>query len=203
MNTPESTELANTASIFEDLQFVLKCCEQLVARLADPAPDDVVCHALWTSALIAYTRCFSIGRKRGGLTEQDLAALELRGEVLEWHKMLRQMRDHLTSPSANPRERFVIGAALDAEGRAAGVAIVATPLPEVDELAVRQTGRLALELSKLVDRRMGEQQQSVFAAARAMSAQLLSALPEVRLDSAKPLAEPLVEPRESSRPAPE
>jgi hypothetical protein len=182
LNTPESAELANSASIFEDLQFVLKCCEQLVARLADPVPDDVVCHALWSSALIAYTRCFSIGKKRGGLTEQDLANLELRGEVLEWHKMLRRLRDHLTSPGANPRERFVIGAALDAEGKAAGVAIVSTPLPEVDELAVRQTGRLALELSKLVDQRMGEQQHAVFEAVRGMSARLLGSLPEVEVE---------------------
>jgi hypothetical protein len=48
--------------------------------------------------------------------------------------------------------------------------------------AVRQTGRLALELSKVVDARMGEAQRAVFQSARGMSVQLLNALPEVRLD---------------------
>jgi hypothetical protein len=79
----------------------------------------------------------------------------------------------------------VIGAAQDAEGRANGIAIVSTPLPPVEELAVRQTGRLALELTTLVDRRMGERQRAVFESARGMSARLLNSLPEVRLDPAE------------------
>jgi len=70
------------------------------------------------------------------------------------------------------------------EGFAEGIAIVSTPLEPVEELAVRQTGRLALELSKLVDQRMGEAQRAAFESARGMSVQLLSALPEIRLDDA-------------------
>lgn len=186
LSTPESAELAELASIFEDLQFVLKCCEELVARLARPAEDDVVSHALWSAALIAYARCFPDDTRRGGLTEQDLTDTGLRGEVLEWHKMLRQLRDHLTSTSANPRERFTVGAAQDADGRANGIAIVSSPLPSVEELAVRQTGRLALELTKLVDERMGSQQRSVFESARGMSVRLLNSLPEVRLEGDDP-----------------
>ena len=185
LSTPESAELANLASIFEDLQFVLKCCEELVARLARPGggdSEDVVSHSLWAAALVAYVRCFSIGTRRGGLTEQDLKQTGLRGEVLEWHQMLRRMRDHLTASSANPRERFVIGAAQDVDGRANGIAIVSTPLPGVEELAVRQTGRLALELTTLVEARMGERQRAVFESARGMSVRLLNSLPEVRLD---------------------
>lgn len=182
LSTPESTELASLASIFEDLQFVLKCCEELVARLARPTEDDVVSHALWSAALIAYVRCFSLDKKRYGLTEKDLAETGLKGEVVQWHSMLRELRDHLTSTTTNPRERFVIGAAQDTEGRAEGIAIVSSPLSPVEELAVRQTGRLALELSKVVDARMGEAQRAVFQSARGMSVQLLNALPEVRLD---------------------
>lgn len=182
LSTPESAELASLASIFEDLQFVLKCCEELVARLARPVPDDVVSHALWSAALIAYVRCFPLDGKRTGLTEKDLAETGLHGEVVRWHTMLRELRKHLVSTTTNPRERFLIGAAQDAEGRAEGIAIVSTPLEPVEELAVRQTGRLALELSKLVDRRMGEAQRAAFESASAMSAALLNALPEVRLD---------------------
>jgi hypothetical protein len=185
LSTPESTELAGLASIFEDLQFVLKCCEELVARLARPVPDDVVSHALWSAALIAYVRCFPEGGKRTGLTERDLTETGLQGEVVQWHSMLRKLRDHLTSTTTNPRERFLIGAALDGEGRAEGIAIVSTPLEPVEELAVRQTGRLALELSKLVDQRMGEAQRATFESARGMSVQLLDALPEIRLDDAE------------------
>jgi len=182
LSTPESGELASLASIFEDLQFVLKCCEELVARLARPVPDDVVSHALWSAALIAYVRCFPQDKKRSGLTERDLTETGLQGEVVQWHSMLRELREHLTSTTTNPRERFLIGAAQDADGRAEGIAIVSTPLEPVEELAVRQTGRLALELSKLVDRRMGEAQRAAFESARGMSAALLNALPEVRLD---------------------
>jgi hypothetical protein len=182
LSTPESAELAALASIFEDLQYVLKCCEGLVARLARPVEDDVTADALWTGALLAYVRCFSGDKHRTRLTEGDVRATGLEGEVVEWHRMLRRLRDHLTSPNVNPRERFVIGIAQGADGRAEGVAIVSSPLPPVQELEVRQTGRLALELSRLVDERMGEAQRAVFHAARGMSVPLLEALPEVRLD---------------------
>jgi hypothetical protein len=181
LSTPEAAELSRLAAVFEDLQFVLKCCEELVTRLARPSPDDVVSHALWSAALIAYCRCFPDKKAAGGLTEDDLRETGLQGEVLEWHAMLRRLRDHLTSDEVNPRERFVIGAAQEPDGRAAGIAIVSAELPVVEELAVRQTGRLALELSTLVDRRMGEQQRTVFESARGMSVRLLNALPEVRL----------------------
>jgi hypothetical protein len=183
LSTPESAELAALASVFEDLQFVLKCCEGLMARLARPVEDDVTAHTLWSGALLAYVRCFSPDKKkRIGLTEDDVTATGLAGEVLEWHRMLRRLRDHLTSPTVNPRERFVIGVAQGEDGRANGVAIVSAPLPLVTELEVRQTGRLALELSRRVDERMGEQQRAVFQAARGMSVPLLNALPEVHLD---------------------
>ncbi|HEY4007071.1 MAG TPA: hypothetical protein VGM60_18060 [Pseudonocardia sp.] len=185
LSTPESAELATLASVFEDLQFVLKCCEELVARLARPAPpdgDDVLSHALWSAALIAYVRCFSPAGAAGRLTVSDLERTGLQGEVRQWHQMLVTLREHLTSSETNPRERFVIGAAQDADGLAAGIAIVSAPLPSVEELSVRQTGRLALELTKLVDERMEQQQRTVFESARAMSVRLLGALPEVRLD---------------------
>jgi hypothetical protein len=182
LSTPESAELAALASIFEDLQYVLKCCEGLMARLARPVEEDVTADTLWIGALLAYVRCFSGDKHRTRLTEDDVAATGLEGDVVEWHRMLRRLRDHLTSPSINPRERFVIGVAQGADGRPEGVAIVSAPLPPVQELEVRQTGRLALELSRLVDQRMGQKQQEVFTAVRAMSVPLLNALPEVRLD---------------------
>jgi hypothetical protein len=42
-----------------------------------------------------------------------------------------------------------------------------------------------MELTTLVDRRMGERQRVVFESARGMSARLLNSLPEVRLDPAE------------------
>ncbi|WP_028938708.1 hypothetical protein [Pseudonocardia spinosispora] len=184
LSTPESTELAGWASVFEDLQFVLKCCEELVNRRA--TEDDVVGHALWSGALIAYVRCFGSGR----LTEKDLSETGLQGEVVQWHKMLHELREHLTSATTNPRERFVIGAAQDADGRAEGIAIVSTPLPAVEELAVRQTGRLALELSTLVEKRMDKAQRATFQSARAMTPRLLNALPLVSVEAAYPEGAP-------------
>ena len=114
----EAAELATQAAVFEDLQYVLRCCEHLVTALAPPQPDTAFVEALWTGALVGYVRCFS-GRQ-AVLTEADLKELQLDGDVTEFHDMIKKLRDHYASRHLNPRESFTIGVAQSNDGRPHG-----------------------------------------------------------------------------------
>lgn len=116
-----------------------------------------------------------------GLTERDVVDTELQGKVLEWHKVLRQLRQHYADTAENPRERFVVGVALDADEQPNGIAVTSTPQPPLDDLTVRQTGAIAYGLSKLVDQRITERQESVHTAAAALSTDKLAELPAIDL----------------------
>lgn len=185
---PESDELATLAAVFEDLQYVLRCCEHLVTALGGPdsgpvqvATDDALVEALWTGALIGYVRCFS-GRI-GVLTDDDVKDMELPGELsaADLHAMLKKLRDHYASRHVNPREAFTIGAAQSNDGDLMGVAVVSAPRPIVDDTTVRLLGRVAYSLSGLIDGRMQEAQNKVLGIAREMSKLQLSSLPLVHL----------------------
>jgi len=154
--------LADLNARFEDLQTVLRCCERLVAELkADPVNGAVV-EGLWTTALLSYARCFSVGVTDTALTEADLTATQPHGEVLDWHKVLLQLRDHYADRTTNPRERFSVGVALNDTGAAEGIAITSAQQPLVDDVTVRQTGAIAYALSELVNGRIAAQQEKVF-----------------------------------------
>ncbi len=154
--------LADLNARFEDLQTVLRCCERLVAELKADPTDGAVVEGLWTTALLSYARCFSVGVTDTALTEADLTATQPHGEVLDWHKVLLQLRDHYADRTANPRERFSVGVALDDAGAAEGIAITSAQKPLVDDVTVRQTGAIAYALSELVNGRITAQQEKVF-----------------------------------------
>ncbi len=180
VDLPAAAELAGLAAVFEDLQYVLRCCEHLVGALGGRGePDPALAEALWTGALVGYARCFS---PRGAvLTEADLGELGLEGEVSQFHGMATKLRDHLASRHVNPREAFTIGVAQTNDGTPTGVAVVSSPRPLVDEATVRMLGRIAYGLSGLVDARMQERQQQVLDAAGALSPGELARLPLVHL----------------------
>jgi hypothetical protein len=178
LGTPAASALADLTATFEELRTVLGCCERL---LADPAPDELVAEALWTTALLSYARCFAPGPRGVGLTAKDVTSTGLEGAVEQWHGMLLRMRDHYADPEVDPRERFSVGVSRNSDGSPAGVAVTSVRQPLPDEVTVRQTGALAYALLHLVDERIGAQQQRVFAAAGAMSQTELDDLPEVEL----------------------
>ena len=154
--------LAEFVERFDDLQSVLRCCERLVTELAaDGETDDVVVEAVWTTALLSYARCFSASDTGAQLTEDDLPADETGGEIVEWHRLLLQLRDHYAAPVTNPRERFTIGVTQDADGAASGVAITSVRQPLVDDLTVRQTGAIAYALRGVLDTRIESRQKEV------------------------------------------
>ena len=155
--------LVGVVEVFEDLQTVLRCCERLVTELAaDGEPDPVVVEAVWTTALLSYARCFAATGDGVALTESDLTSTQSSPEVVEWHRLLLQLRNHYADPAVNPRERFSVGVAQDANGRASGIAITSARQPLVDDLTVRQTGAIAYALSGLVDKRIELRQKEVF-----------------------------------------
>jgi hypothetical protein len=180
MGSPAAGALADLAAIFDDLQTTLLCCERLVEALAFPEPDPVVVESLWTTALMSYSRCFAPGGRGMGLTEDDVTETELQGEVLAWHRMIRELKKHYTDPGVNPRESFTVGVAV-ADGVANGVAISSTRQSLPDEQTVRQTGVIAYALSQLVDRRIGEHQAKVLEGAQALSSAELETLDEIEL----------------------
>ena len=178
----EATELGALSAVFDDLQYVLRCCEHLVTALGSPESgpvrvdaDPALVEALWTGALVAYTRCFS-GRTKT-LAEADLAELELDGDVAGFHRALLRVRDLYASRHVNPRESFTVGVAQKNNGTAAGVAVVGAPQPRVDDTTVRQLGRIAYGLSGLLDARMQATQQRVHLVAQGLDATRLAALP--------------------------
>jgi hypothetical protein len=184
LDTPAARALADLTSMMDDMHTVLYCCERLVAEL-DPttgAPDDLLVESVWTTALLSYGRCFTDAGRGMALTEDDVTGTSLQGEVLAWHKVLRQLRDHYTAPATNPRERLSVGAALDDDdGQATGIAITSVRQSKLDDVTVRQTGALAYELTKLIEQRIVEQQERVLDAAKAMSTKALGKLPLIDL----------------------
>ncbi|MQA63008.1 MAG: hypothetical protein GEU86_16295 [Actinophytocola sp.] len=181
LSTQEAAALADLASIFDDLQTVLRCCERLLGELraAEQAePDDLVLEAVWTTAVLSYTRCFADSDHGERLAETDVTATALQGDVLAWHRVLVQLRRHYADVD-NPRERFAVGTTLDADGTPNGIAVTSAPQPRLDDVTIRQTGALAYELSKIVNQRIDACQAQVLATASTMPAADLAKLPRI------------------------
>jgi hypothetical protein len=181
LDTPSAARLAGLAAGFEDLQTVLRCCEQLVTMLTPgpEEPDDIVIEAVWTTALLSYARCFADRPAGPLLTDDDVVEAQPDGDVLSWHRVLLELRDHYADAVANPRERFSVGVAQSADGAASGVAITSARQPLVDELTVRQTGAIAFALSRLVDERIVAGQDALRAELRDTPSSDLARLPEL------------------------
>lgn len=164
LDTENAATLFHLSAVHEDLQTVLRCCERLVSalKLVDDPPDDILIEAVWTTALLSYARCFTSGHPGATLSEGDLAATKLKGDVLGWHKVLLKLREHYASPMVNPRELFSVGVAQGPDGAASYIAVTGARQPLVADLAVRQTGSIALALSDMVSVRITAEQEKVF-----------------------------------------
>jgi hypothetical protein len=186
LDLPSARKLAGQASVIQDLQFVMDCCKRLLTELAQPEEDrdGVVPQALWSSALVAYARCFGKGR-RFGLSAEDVQNLPLHGAVMKFHKWVIEERNKLTARPADPFEAAKIGAALSppgqAERRVEGIAIFSAGHVLVDVIGVRQLGGLASELAKQTAGQAQEQQDSVLADAQQLNIDSLYRLPPLRM----------------------
>jgi hypothetical protein len=191
LDTPSARILADQASVIEDLQFVMDCCKRLLTELAKQQEDrdGAVPQALWWSALVAYGRCFSEGR-RSGLTIDDVKSLSLQGAVMKFHTWVIEERDKLTSNSADSFETARIGAALapPARGkrRVEGIAIFSASRVLIDVIGVRQLGGLASELAKQTAQNAEKQQDTVLRDAQLLDIMRLYESPP--LDTQRPAA---------------
>ena len=186
----DALTLADLTAIFDDLQFVLGCCERLVGELKRGGEQDgVLVESLWAGALSTYARCFRSRESGVALSVTDLSKTGIKGEVVQWHQMLGRLRDFLVDGVANPREEYFVGVSQSTAGEPVGIVVTSLTRPAVDETTVRQTGRLALELSTLVDKRIKQRQEAVFAAARTLSAAEFDKLDPIDVDWA-PAREP-------------
>src|ERR1700745_3427791 len=91
----------------------MDACTRLLAELDKPEEerDQLMPLALWSSAVLAYGRCFSKG-KRFTLTNEDVRTLPLHGAVMKFHQWVLEERDKLAARAANPAEGAKVGAAL-------------------------------------------------------------------------------------------
>ncbi len=96
--------------------------------------------------------------------------------MLDWHRVLLQLRAHYADATVNPREQFSVGIAQNTDGAADGIAITSARQPLVDDLTVRQTGAIAYTLSGLVNERITAQQAQVFTELKDTPASELNAL---------------------------
>jgi hypothetical protein len=182
LDTPAARILADQASIINDLQFVMDCCKRLLTELDKPQEDrdGVVPQALWSSALVAYGRCFSEDR-RSGLTINDIQNLPLQGAVMKFHTWVIEEHGKLIAPSADPFEAATIGAALSPPGRGKrrveGIAIFSASRVLIDVIGVRQLGGLASELAKQTAQKAEKQQDSVLKDAQRLDLDTLYDLP--------------------------
>ena len=166
IDMPSARILADQASVIQDLQFVMDCCKRLLTELARPEEDrdGVVPQALWSSALVAYARCFGKGRS-SGLATDDVRNLPLQGAVMKFHTWVIEECGKLTAHPVDPFEAAKIGVVLSPPGqkerRVEGIAIFSASRVLIDVTGVRQLGGLASELAKQTAGRAQEQQDSV------------------------------------------
>jgi len=194
LDTPSARVLADQASIIQDLQFVMDCCKRLLNELAiaQDERDPLIPLALWSSAVMAYARCFGKG-KRFGLTNDDVKNLPLHGAVMKFHTWVLEERDRLAAHAANPFEGATVGAALSPpkqpNRRVEGIVIFASSHVVVEDIGVRQLGGLASELAKHTAEKAQEQQDVVLKDAQKLSLDELYKLPPLRTAPADDAAE--------------
>ena len=184
LDVPSAHVLADQASIIQDLQFVMDSCKRLLTELAKPEEDrdPLIPLALWSSAVMAYGRCFSKG-KRFGLATEDVRNLPLHGAVMKFHKWIIEERDKLTAHAPNPSEAAKVGAALSPpeqkDRRVEGIVIFASSHVVINDVGVRQLGGLASELAKQTAEKAQEQQDVVLKDAQQLNLDGLYRLPPI------------------------
>jgi hypothetical protein len=186
LDVPSARVLADQASIIQDLQFVMDSCKRLLAELAksEEDRDAILPLALWSSALVAYARCFGDGN-RLGLTADDVRDLPLHGAVMNFHTWVMAECDKFTVHSDNPFDTAKVGAALSPPGRGKrrveGIVIFSANHVLIDDIGVRQLGGLASELAKKTAEKAQEQQDSVLTDAQKLDVDSLYGLPPLRM----------------------
>ena len=166
----EARHLADLVSTAQDLGYVVEVCDCLLAMVSDGVEDSVLSQAYWSSALVAYVRCFATG-VRAPLTEADVATLE--GDGLEAHRIFKSMRDKHIAHSVNPFEQILVGVMLPPTGSdevgVQGVATLSANLVTLSEEWITLLRNLARMLREMVVQRARNAEDAVLQVAKAES----------------------------------
>jgi len=110
----KARQLADLVGIILDLDFVQQSLDRL-AKLGDPPADSVIAQALWGSALVAYARCFTGGKRaelKWSLFDDSPSGAR------EVHRFMMDMRDKHVAHAVNPFDQVHVGAVLSPPGSA-------------------------------------------------------------------------------------
>ena len=142
-----AAELAEWWAIAYDLDHVISATTKLLSLFDDHSKDLTLIRALWTSALIAYIRCFTPGR-RARLDPEIYK--QLQGQPLETHQWYKDTRDKHIAHPVSRFEETKIGLFIDESGMVAGLGHLYVFRASDDRPGVRQFGVLATVARKHV-----------------------------------------------------
>lgn len=187
---PSAEELRDRASISQDLKLVVDCVQRLLQEQSrdDQAPvDGVLAQALWTTALIAYARCFGTG-VRIRLTSEDIRELGLEGDPEGFHQHLLDLRSKHVAHSVNAFESLAIGIVLSGEEP---VEVEGTAVLSMRHIAFAPEGlqglaALATSLFQRNSEKCQRCQDATLAEAQDLSADDLRSRPQVSLTAPGP-----------------
>jgi hypothetical protein len=180
MTGPESAKMARLLSIGQDLADAHQSCVLLIDELAKPehfdngiigGRDDNYAQALYTQAVISYSRAFASGR-RSGLNESDLAGIA--PEALAAHRYFRRVRDQHIAHSVLPFEDVRVGVALnslnEAEAKILGVSWMAIRRTSDERDGIRNLMTLIEILIAKINSQLAEQEKLVIVEAEQIGA---------------------------------
>jgi hypothetical protein len=171
-------ELAEWVSIANDLQHVIEACKLLIEMMDSGNEDATLQRALWSSALVAYVRCFKTGR-RMSLNPSIYSGLE--GDLLALHQTNVDTRDKHIAHPVNVFEETKIGLLIGDAGNVRGHGNLSMFKIAGDRGDVYNLGVLANRAQKYVSGQIEEAQAKVMEGATKISPAELLRLPELQL----------------------
>ena len=110
--------LADWWAVAHDLDHVIAATKMLYEALQAGQDDGPAVRALWTSALVAYIRCFGSGKR---IRLDPVIFFSLPGQPLETHQWYKDTRDKHIAHAVNGFEEVRVGVAFDASNNPVAV----------------------------------------------------------------------------------
>src|SRR2546428_6151468 len=193
LDCPEAREAQDLLLLFADLQLAAKACETLLALGPATEENGHIEEALWTSALVAYFRCFGQGERL-----RLRPAILFSAEQIRAHDAMKRVRDQHLAHSIDDLSLARIEIVLEPEARPGvfGVAALATRLIAPEPKEIERFRGLVGTAAAWVESRFQAVQGELLAAARRLDIAELYKIPS------RPVATGSFEsPRRRTRPA--
>lgn len=178
-----AASIADRISIRADLVLTEAICHLLIKALRAEPNDSVLVEALWSAALVRYSRCFTSG-KREPLDPNMLSHLP--GDPMGTHAYYKNQRDKLIAHSVNSFEEVTIGVVLEDNSRVVGVAEFQARLISTNENGVMQLAALARELRSKIEPLIEDGKTRVMEEAKSLAPTELSKLDRLRYTAPEP-----------------